>query len=520
MKNAAVLFLLAAAAHAQQITPIQVPKGHRIGDFQSADVNSDGLLDIVLSTVVPAPEGAPHSGRSRALSVFLQRKGTVPFESHPDYVLAPVYKDAVAFAVADVHPDKGAEIVLLTAKGVFAWRPNAEGKQRAYRIAACEFLWQIPFSSVSEWAHFIVDLNGDSLPDMVIPEPDGYRVLYQTERGKFSEAQLLVVPAGPDIPDPKQISSRSRRTRMMQKYSSRVEITGGGEMVRRTLGPLVDISDRTPAAQYIDWNADGKLDVVLRTEERLYAWIADKEHRFGNRPSVDLAMPVVADVKRRLEVSYSAHVVDLDLDGRADSVIFSGDQRSKDIRTQVQFFTQRGGKPLFGKKGLPDQLLVLAGFAGLPSFGDINGDGYPDLFAAAIRPDLLDTIRGGSSQKLDAELYVFLSRKGKFKREPDLLHRTEIKVEGMRASRSVAVVDFFGDVTGDGMRDLLLRDSAEQVSVYMVRRSRNGLQVISKPVYKLRVDEDAKLHIGPQRGKKAPDLLIIEETQVLHVRFP
>ncbi len=75
MKSAALLLLLAAAVHAQQITPIQVPKGHLIGDFQNADVNGDGLLDVVLSTVVPAPEGAPLSARSRSLSVYLQRKG-------------------------------------------------------------------------------------------------------------------------------------------------------------------------------------------------------------------------------------------------------------------------------------------------------------------------------------------------------------------------------------------------------------------------------------------------------------
>jgi hypothetical protein len=515
-----VLLLLAAVSYGQRVTPIQVPKGHKIGDFEHADVNGDGLVDVILSTTVPAPEGAPGSATSRALSIYLQRKGNVPFESDPDHVLAPVYKDAVAFAVADVHPDKGSEVVFLTAKGVFAWRPTVEGKHRAVRIAECEFLWQIPFRSVSEWSHVVVDLNGDSLPDFVIPEPDGYRVIMQTARGKFAEPQLLVVPAGLDVPDANQISSRSRRTRMVQKYSGRVEITGGGEMVRRTLGPLVDISDRTPAAQYADWDADGKLDIIVRTEKRMYVWTADKANRFGDRPTADLAMPVVADRKRRLEVSYSAHIVDLDLDGRADSVVFSGDQRSKDIRTQVQFFTQRGGKPLFGKKGLPDQLLVLAGFAGLPSFNDINGDGYPDMFAASVRPDLLDSIRGGSAQNLDAELYVFLSRKGRFEREPDLLHRTEIKVEGMRASRSVAVVDFFGDVTGDGMHDLLLRTSAETISIFMVRASRSGLKVISKPVYELRVDEHAQVHIGPHRGKKAPDLYIVEEGQMLHVRFP
>ena len=141
-------------------------------------------------------------------------------------------------------------------------------------------------------------------------------------------------------------------------------IGGGGELTARFRGPLIDVSDRVPAPQLGDWDADGDLDLMIRTTERFYVWTLGDDHRFPDRPAVDLKMPVVADRKRRLEVSYSAHTPDLDQDRRTDCVIFSGDQRSKSVRTQIQFFTQRGGKPLFGDKGLPDQLLVLGGFAG------------------------------------------------------------------------------------------------------------------------------------------------------------
>jgi len=502
--------LAAATLHAQQVTPVQVPDGAVLMDMVYADVNGDGLSDLVLSTT--------ESGR--ALTIHLQRKSGARFVSKPDYRLAPVYKDAVAFAVADVHADPGAEVVIFSARGVFAWRPKGPEKERTVRIATCDFLWQLPHRTPFAWPEALVDLDHDGLVDIVVPEPDGYRILRQTTRGEFATPQRIIVPAGPEIPDPQELSSSTRRTRMLSKYSARVTIGGGGELVADYNSTLVDVSDRLPAPQWRDWNADGDLDLIIRTAERLYVWAQDGQGRFPTRPTVDLKMPVVADRKRRIDVSYSAHVIDLDRDRRADCVIFSGDQRSKAVRTQIQFFAQRGGKPLFGERGLPDQLLVLGGFAGLPRFDDVNGDGYPDLFSIAVRPDLFDTIKGGAKHHLDAEIYVFLNRKGRFPRKPDLLHRTKIQVEGMKPRRGETIVRFFGDVTGDGVRDLLLRDSASRLKVLMVRRSGEGIKVLDKALYEVRIDEDARIRVGPERGRrKAPDVIVLERRQALHVRF-
>jgi len=509
-----VVALLGCYVHAQQITPVQAPDGMRVNAALYADINGDKRPDLIIST----------TGTRRAIRIHLQRAKGAPFIGKPDYELAPVYSDVVTFAVGDVHPDPGAEIVLFSANQIYAWRPNGPEKERAVKLAECDFLWQLPWRSAWPWPNALVDIDGDGMVDIVIPEPEGYRILRQTKLGTFGEPALLVVPAGPEVVNAGELSSRSRRTRMVQKYSTRVSIGGGGEMIARFSGPLVDISDHVPAPQMIDWDADGDLDLVVRTTKRLYVWIHDGKGGFGKRPAVDLLMPVVADRKRKLEVSYSAHTVDLDRDRRADCVIFSGDQRSSDIRTQVQFFTQRRGKTLFGEKGLPDQLLVLAGFAGLPRFDDIDGDGYPDLFASAVRPDLLDSIKGGSSKHLDAEVYVFLSRKGTFARKPDLLYRTKIQVEGMKPSGDAAIMRFFGDATGNGMRDLLLRDSSTRLKVLMTRRTGDTIKVFDRPVYEIPLAEDARVRIGPERKdargrRKAPDLIIVEKTQVLHVRF-
>ena len=67
----------------------------------------------------------------------------------------------------------------------------------------------------------------------------------------------------------------------------------------------------------------------------------------------------------------------------------------------------------------------------------------------------------------------------------------------------------------------MLRDSARSLKVLMARRDGRGLRIIPEPVYEFRIESDAGVRFGPSRGKtKAPDLLILENRQVLHVRFP
>jgi hypothetical protein len=525
-----LLCLLAAIVRAQQVTPIQVPPESGVQDAIYADVNGDGLTDLVIAVY-----SGTKNGTERALRVHFQRAKGVSFVNEPDHELRPVFKDVVAYAVADVHPDAGSEIVLMSAKGIWAWRPNAPEKERATKLVACSFLWQLPNRwRVVAWQQAIHDLNGDGRVDLLLPEPDGYRVAYQTAPGEFAAVHELVVPTVPvGLKDHTPLSVRARSRRLRTRVEVRLSVgetqvateassdgTGtSGQTSLQASGPLLEVADTVPAPQLADWDADDDLDIIVRTENWLHVWTQDNG-AFKRLPSASLDMPVKEDRARRMQVSYSAHVTDFDLDKKADCVIFSNDDNSDDVRTQVQFFTQRG-KPLFDK-GVPDDMLVLAGFAGLPRMTDIDGDGYPDLMVGAFRPDLLDTIRAASNKKLEAELYLFRNRRGKLRRKPDLVYRAEVQVEGLKlAPRQNMTAEFFGDATGDGIRDLLVRQRQDRIDVLMVRRQRDGsFQVIERPVYQVAINENAWVRIGPDRGRrKAPDVIVLENTQVLHVRF-
>jgi len=513
------LLLSAAAAAAQEVTPVQMPRGVLVRDAAYAAVDGDGLEALVISPRGPALE----------LRIHLRRAdGDRPFVAQPDYLLSPVWTDVIAFAVADVHPDPGAEVVLLTPSAAWAWRPRAGEKDRAVKLIDCAFLWQLPFDhGPVHWPWAIVDLDGDGRSDLALPEPEGYRVAFQRAPGVFDPPQELDVPALP-APD-KEVSrqgllatdrqsARKMRDRMELQISS-----GEGISVEslRAGDSLVDVTDRVPAPQWSDWDADGDLDLIVRTQRWVHVWLQGAGGKFHALPDLDLVAPVVADQARRLEVSYSAHVVDLDADHRADCVIFSGDRRSKDVRTQVQFFRQAEGSALFPSDGLPDQLLVLAGFAGGPHFDDVDGDGYPDMLVGTLRPDLLDSLRGGDRTSLDVEFYLYRSDHGSFPRKPDLAYRTEVQAEGLRPGRAGFVARMFGDASGDGLADLLLRDRADRLRVMLTRPSRGGqLSIYPEPLWELRIAPDSTILVGPSRGPRAaPDLLVLEPEQVLLVRF-
>jgi hypothetical protein len=518
LRSLAGLLLLCAAAASQdefaRVTNVQMPPGIRVRDVAYGDVDGDGRADLVVAAA---------EKDQRQLRLYLQQEGEVAFRSEPDHSLAPVWKDVVAYAVADVHADAGAEIVLFTKSGAWAWRPRAPERTAIGKLVEVAFLWQLPEPGrVVAWPHAVRDVDGDGRSDLVVPEPGGYRIVLR--RGEGFDAAFVSVPddreAKRDLVPREVADGVAARvdTGAARAAMRRYQVSIGGVENLVTGGPLVEVDDRVPAPQFADFDADGDLDLLARTENWVHVWFQGPAGRFRKRRT--FRAPVAADRSRKLDISYSAHVVDLNGDRYADCVLVAGDQRSKSARTQVLVYIQEPKRkiPLFGEEGLPNQLLVLDGFAGNPRFEDVNGDGYPDLKVGAVRPDLIDTLRGASGGSVSAEFYVYLNRKGTLSRRPDLTFRTQVDATGLRRTRTALVARFVGDVTGDGVQDFVLRDEETRLRLYLTRRTREGLSIAPRPLWEMRIDDDSKIRIPPVPGR--PEILVLEPEQVLHVRFP
>jgi hypothetical protein len=506
-------------------TTIQVEKGRTVKSATLVDVDGDGLEDLVIAT---ARRGKAFE---RVIEVHLRRREGDVFVAAPDYSL-DVPSDAVAFAVGDVHEDPGSEIVIFTASAAFAWRPKGPENARFVKLVSGSFLWQLPDPrEVYWWGGGVRDVDGDGLADIVMPEPGGWRIaLQRRKKDGSSDFSAVSTPRVPDSSKPadepmgsRKLSAKARRKEL------KFELTVGDEGDDEDDAPreLLSVSESAPAPQFVDFDGDGRLDLVAQSSQDLLVWLQRADGSFAEAPDAEYELPVPADRERRLDVSYSSLVADLDGDHRCDCIMFAGDKRSDDVRTQVLVFLQgKSGapdpaSPLFGAKGLPTQLIRIGGFAGSPTLVDVDGDGRPDLVVGSVRLDgAFDAVRAAGNGRLDASLYVYKNRGNGFSDKPVLTFDISMKAEGLRTSRGELVAGFFGDVTGDHVSDLLVRDEPEHLRVLMTRRSGDALTIIEQPLWESHIDAKAKVvaHANPRGGP--PEVLVIEDAQVLHVRFP
>jgi hypothetical protein len=529
VKRAAGFFALAAClapAHAArgqaslaEVDALQVAKGARPTSAAAVDLDGDGKREVLIAT--------RGRGKDSSRSLQIWRRGATAYAMADEL---PLTRDVVAWATGDVLDAPGSEIVLFNASGAFAWRSSGPPEQRLQRLCAVEFLWQLADpDEVLLLPDCVRDVDGDGLADLVLPEPDGYRIVVQRRPraadGPWGIESRLSVP--PECNEEGLWMSASategpnlRGKRDDQQFSLAIS-SGGDSSTEERVGPhtLLQINEGVPSPHWIDWDGDGDLDLLAQTSQSLLVWKQDHGH-WPAAPSVTLKLPVAADRARRLDASYSSHAVDLDGDSRADCVVFAGDARSEDVRTQGLFFTQAAAgaeHPLFGAEGRPRDVLVFAGFVTNPTFVDVDGDGLSDLVLRSVRPDLIDQLRSAANKAIEADLFVYLNRKGSFPRQPDLVWHHAIPIE-----RFELTSEFIGDLSGDGVRDLLVRDEPKHLRALLVRRGSakgGGWSVVDQPLWQLDVDEDANVSRVDVKPNERPQLLVIEPTQVLHVRF-
>ena len=65
---------------------------------------------------------------------------------------------------------------------------------------------------------------------------------------------------------------------------------------------------------------------------------------------------------------------------------------------------------------------------------------------------------------------------------------------------------------------MLLREDPTRLRLLMVRKRKNGLTLVERPLWETVVDEDAEVSVSPPEDGPA-EVLVIAPRRVLHVRF-
>jgi hypothetical protein len=500
--------LLPAQRELGDVTTVQAPKNSTIQEVLYEDLSGDGRRDLILAV---REKGKDYG---RTLRIYLSKPGKTTFSQTPDTIVR-IPRSVSACAIGDVHGDPGGEVLWFGARGVYAWRPNAPEKDRAVKLVASEFLFQYPHpKTVLSWQPGVKDLDGDGLSDLVLPEPDGYRIAIQKrdQAGAvtFSTSKLAVPPSPPRRQGAGQAPIRG--SRQGDGFNINVSLGGTGSAG----GPLVSVSESVAAPQFHDWDGDGDLDVIAKRSERVFVWRQLAKGRFAETPDLVLQFPLT-DEQTRLDPRFSASLTDFNLDKRVDAVLVAKDGRSEELRTQIMFFPQKSGDaPLFAE-GVPGQLLVLAGFTSRPRFRDIDGDGDDDMQISSWRLDVMDQLTT-DKQVLPVDIYVYLNHKGRFSKRPDLTHKATLDGKVLGTSGDKLFVRFVGDISGDGVSELLVRDEPKRLKMLQVLSRRGKLKLILDPIWQLTVSEKAQIKYFAEETKQK-GFLVVESNQVLLVRF-
>jgi large repetitive protein len=153
-----------------ETTPLSLG-GEALGtDLSAADLDRDGDLDLVVAAAAGAPNRA-----------FLAANG-----SFTSTALGPAALDSRAVAVADVNGDAFVDLVFAAPGGSPLLLNTGSGGvfTSGPRIGAGDAVDVL-----------LVDVLGDSLPDLVLANADGDAALYGNSRGVFTLARTL--PTGP-----------------------------------------------------------------------------------------------------------------------------------------------------------------------------------------------------------------------------------------------------------------------------------------------------------------------------------
>ncbi|MEM8883238.1 MAG: VCBS repeat-containing protein [Planctomycetota bacterium] len=402
--RALALLLLATTAGAAEFERVTLQCPPSIDYRVQRDLTGDGRTDLLL---ISAREAWLWRGRAAGMPARPDVKITLP-------------AGATLFDCGPARAGEGQELIVRTHEAYWAvpWNgapvrlPMASGPGMPMRTR--NVLWR----------GFFRDFDLDRRPDFIDVSLAGYHIRYA---------------AGDEQTLPAVVTETSR--------------PGGPALTARRV-------QRYAIGAWTDGNFNGDLrpDFAVETPEGLRVYAGDAKGRFSPKRFEEIALPAAKDS----EVTYR----DLNVDGQTDVLAV----QRREGRATVLI-----GDPKQGLRRPFKFELVVPGGLRPPILADLNRDGRPDLALPYVpKPNFRDVVRVVARAEFVVKVPVFLNGGGRrpFAATADALLDLPVRVRmgtdptGRLKLSGLIIVEYGGDLDGDGRNDLVVTEKTDKLAIY------------------------------------------------------
>lgn len=439
------------------------------------DVSGDGRPDILIQQSV-----------GRDLILFIQKPdGTFPPRADRRIPLPP---NVFAWCVGRIGPPSAPGPVRLfgfTPEGLLGLPVSGNKDDPPEELIVHPTFYSGASKRPPVYCDLLRDLDGDGLPDVLLPQRDGVDLFRQTAPGRFALNQQIHL----DI------------------VLTRPEWGSG-------LGRFVT-TYTLPSFQVADLLGLGRPQFILNVRDAALVHAIGDAGRFSPDPTAEIHLRGRPPRKRFRLIQYSLAPAFIDLNGDGAADILFVEATRGNVYTYLGKPGGRSAFPTASNARPPDDLKKIAGYIPAYWIRDLNGDGHPDLILATIdRLNIISGLQLFLSRQVDINLLVFLGRPGSlFGREPDFARSFTVTLS-LYATRDDFEFDtpFFphcdGDFNGDGLKDLVIKQSPTSLALYP--GVRDGV-FAEKPVAEFPIDphyDKTTIHVADLNRDGRSDLIL------------
>ena len=284
-----------------------------------------------------------------------------------------------------------------------------------------------------------LDLNGDGLDDIALPGFDGYMVWTQRPDGSLSD------PVELGAPPTSRTGFRSAAYRAREIYRLDFDGDGNGDLAFLN-GDGLDVYLGLAGGGFVTESIAVQVPMGLTTD--------DVTISFGFGDIVDDTRTLLYGIE------------DFNGDGVADiatSTIKVGGLFDQSTRYDFHFGRRAGDTTVFD--AIPDTYISSAGVQGPLERSDMDGDGRLDFGMLSFKLGIGKIVSVLLTGSVSFNMNFYLMGESGYAQRPNMQRRVKLRLDlgsGRVAGNWVSV----GDLTGDGVRDLLVQADATRVDVY------------------------------------------------------